>query len=155
MQSLLTGLGLPPQAFLASADQVLFWLVFPDLVLFAPGLVYVAALQGVPATYYEAAELEGASFWRKVRTISLPRLRPVIVMMLTFAVIDTLQAFEWPYLLTGGGPGGASRTVVMYVYELLRGLRYADATALAVTLLAATAAVVIALNRLVRSDPDA
>jgi multiple sugar transport system permease protein len=147
-------LNLPPQPFLNSSDQVLFWLVFPGILFFGPGLIYMATLQGIPASYYEAAEIEGAGFWRKVWTISLPRLRPVISMLLIFAVIGSSQVFEFPLIMTGGGPGGASRTVVMYLYDLLRSLRYADATALGVFLFAVTMVLVIIQRRFFREDPD-
>jgi multiple sugar transport system permease protein len=147
-------LQLPPQPFLNSGDQVLFWLVFPGILFFGPGLIYLATLQGIPASYYEAAEIEGASFWRKIWTISLPRLRPVISMLLVFAVIGSSQAFEFPLIMTGGGPGGASRTVVIYLYDLLRNLRYADATALGVFLFVGTMVIVLILRRVFREDPD-
>jgi multiple sugar transport system permease protein len=155
LQWIATGLGFPPQPFLNSSDQVLLWLVLPSLVLYGPGLIYLATLQSIPASYYEAAEIEGAGFWRKIWTISLPRMRPVILMMLTFAIIGNLQQFEWPALMTGGGPGGASRMVVMYVYSLLQNLRYADATALSVYLFALIMAVVIVTRMIFREDPDA
>ena len=155
LQWIFTSLGLPPQQFLNSGDQVLFWLIFPGILLFGPGLIYMAALQGVPASFYEAAEVEGARFWRKIWTISIPRLRPIIVMSLTFGIIGSLQAFEWPLLMTGGGPGGASRTVVMYLYGQLRSLRYADATALAIYLFILIMVLVIAYRFFLKEDPDA
>jgi multiple sugar transport system permease protein len=115
----------------------------------------MATLQSVPVSYYEAAEIEGAGFWRKIWTVSLPRMRPVILMMLMFAIIGNLQQFEWPTLMTGGGPGGASRMVVMYVYSLLEQLRYADATALSIYLFILIMAVVIITRVVLREDPDA
>jgi len=148
-------LGLEPQPFLNSSDQVLFWLVFPGVLLFGPGLIYMASLQSIPTSYYEAAEIEGASFWRKIWTISLPRLRPIISMLLIFGVIGSMQAFEFPLIMTGGGPGGASRTVVMYLYDLLGNLRYADATALGMFLFLLTMALVILSRVILKEDPDA
>jgi multiple sugar transport system permease protein len=147
-------LQLDPQPFLNSGNQVLFWLVFPGILFFGPGLIYMATLQGIPASYYEAAEIEGAGFWRKIWTISLPRLRPVISMLLIFAVIGSSQVFEFPMIMTGGGPGGASRTVVMYLYDLLRSLRYADATALGVGLFLVTMVLVVIQRKFFREDPD-
>jgi multiple sugar transport system permease protein len=146
--------GLPPQQFLSSSRQVLFWLVFPGFLLFGPGLIYMAALQSIPTSYYEAAEVEGAGFWRKIWTISLPRLRPLISMLLTFAIIGSLQEFQWPQIMTGGGPGGASRTVVMYMYSLIQGLRYADATALAIYLFLLIMVLVVAYRTFFKTDPD-
>jgi multiple sugar transport system permease protein len=155
MQSLVTGLGFPAQPFLNSQSQVLFWLIFPGILFFGPGLIYLAALQGIPQSYFEAAEVEGASFWRKIWTVSLPRLRPIIVLMLMFAIIGSLQEFEWPLLMTGGGPNGASRTVVMYLYSgYLPQLRYSDATALAVFLFIAIMATTIVFRLFVKEDPD-
>jgi multiple sugar transport system permease protein len=147
-------LGLPPQPFLGSADQVLFWLIIPGILMFGPGLIYMAGLQSIPQSYYEAAEIEGASLWRKIWTISLPRLRPIIVMMLTFAIIGSLQVFDWPQLMTQGGPGGASRTVVMYMFDLLGNLRYSDATAIAVFLFILIMAITITYRLLFKEDPD-
>ena len=154
LQGIFTGLGLPRQQFLNSPDQVLFWLVFPGILLFGPGLIYMATLQSVPTSYYEAAEVEGASFGRKIWTISLPRLRPIIAMLLIFSIIGSMQVYEWPLLMTGGGPGGASRTVVMYLYSMLQGLRYADATALAIYLFIAIMALILLYNLLFKADPD-
>lgn len=148
-------LGMAPQPFLNSSDQVIFWLIFPGILLFGPGLIYMAGLQGIPQSYYEAAEVEGASFWRKIWTITLPRLRPIIAMTLTFAIIGTLQTFDWPQIMTGGQPGGASRTVVMYLYSLLNNLRYADATALAIMLFAVIFGITVIYRTVFREDPDA
>jgi len=153
-QYIATSIGLDPQPFLNSSDQVLFWLVFPGIILFGPGLLYMAGLQGIPQSYYEAAEVEGASFWRKIWTISLPRLRPLISMLLIFGIIGTSQAFEFPLIMTGGGPGGASRTVVMYLYSLLTNLRYADATALGVYLFGVTMLLVVLYRTFFKEDPD-
>lgn len=148
-------LGMAPQPFLNSSEQVIFWLIFPGILLFGPGLIYMAGLQGIPQSYYEAAEVEGASFWRKIWTITLPRLRPIIAMTLTFAIIGTLQTFDWPQIMTGGQPGGASRTVVMYLYSLLNNLRYADATALAIMLFAVIFGITVIYRTVFREDPDA
>lgn len=154
LQQLFTSLGLPRQQFLNDPNLVLFWLIFPGILLFGPGLIYMATLQSIPSSYYEAAEVEGASFWRKIWTISLPRLRPIIAMMLTFSIIGSLQVFDWPKLMTNGGPGGASRTVVMYLYDMLTSLRYADATALSIYLFFLIAVLVMGYNLLFKADPD-
>jgi multiple sugar transport system permease protein len=153
LQYLFTQLGYP-QRFLNDPDQVLFWLIFPGILLFGPGLIYMAALQSIPQSYYEAAEVEGASFWCKIWTISLPRLRPVISMMLTFAIIGTLQEFTWPQIMTGGAPGGASRTVVLYLYNLWGNLRFADATAVAIYLFAVIVVITLVYRTFFKEDPD-
>jgi multiple sugar transport system permease protein len=155
MQAVATGLGLPPQPFLNSESQVLFWLIFPGILFFGPGLIYMAGLQGIPQSYYEAAEVEGASFWRKIWTISLPRLRPIIVLMLLFAIIGAMQQFDWAQLMTGGQPNGASRTVVMFIYgTLIPALRYADGIALSVILFLVIMVLVVLFRLFVKEDPD-
>lgn len=148
-------LHLPQQLFLQDANQVLFWLIFPGLLLFGPGLIYMAALQSIPTSYYEAAEVEGAGLWRKIWTITLPRLRPMISMLLTFGIISSLQEFTWPQIMTGGGPEGASRTVVMYLYSYIQFQRFSDATALSIYLFLVILAIVIIFRILVKEDPDA
>ncbi len=148
-------LHLPPQPFLNDPKTVLFWIIFPSVLLFGPGLFYMASLQGIPSSYYEAAEVEGAGFWRKIWTISLPRLRPIISMLLIFSIIGSLQDFAFPQILTGGDPGGASRLVVMYMYELLQDQRLSDATALAILLFFVIMFFVILSRLLIKEDPDA
>jgi multiple sugar transport system permease protein len=153
-QSIVTGLGFPPQPFLNDGSQVLLWLIIPGVLFYGPGLIYMASLQSVPASFYEAAEIEGAGFWRKIWTISLPRLRPIIAMSLLFAMISTPQEYTWPKLMTNGGPGGASQTVVMYMESIIQNLRYADATALAVLLFLSVMLISLVLRTFFKEDPD-
>lgn len=151
-------LHLPPGQFLNDPNQVLFWLVFPYIVAVGPGiagLAYMAALQGVPQSYYEAAEIEGASFWRKIWTISIPRLRPVIVVALINGIIAFMNDFAWPQIMTGGQPEGASRTVVLYLVSYVMNQRYSDAAALSVFLFLVVLALIILLRTVFKEDPDA
>lgn len=150
LQTVVTWLGLPKMAFLNDPKQVIFWLIFPNVLLFGPGLIYLATLQTIPAVYFESAEIEGAGFWRKLRTIVLPHLKPVIRIVLMFQIIGTMQMFFWPFILTGGGPAGASRTMVIYLYNLWAGLRFADATVVAVYLFMTTSILVGILWLLMR-----
>ena len=76
-------------------------------------------------------------------------------MLLIFAVIGSSQAFELQQIMTDGGPGGASRTVVLYLYTLLQDLRFADATVLGVYLFLGVMAIVAIYRLLVNDDPDA
>lgn len=143
-----------PVTFLSSERWVIFWLIIPGVLLYGPGLYYIAGLQSIPKSYYEAAEVEGASFWRKIWTISLPRLRPIIAMTLLFAIIGSLQEFTFPDLMTRGGPNGASRTTVMYMFTLLNEGRIGDATALACMLFILIMALVLIYRLVFKSDPD-
>jgi len=155
LNGMLTAVGLPPQKWLDDPNLAMMSLILPGIILFSPGLIYIAALQNIPEELYEAAELEGAGFLQKVRTVTLPRMRPVIAMMLIFSVIGSLQVFELPFIMTGGGPGYATQTVVMYVYSLaFAGYNLGKATALAVVLFFVIMAVITLQRRLVRENID-
>lgn len=152
-------LHLPAQKFLDDSNMVLFWLVFPSILFFGPGTLYMATLQGIPGSYFEAAEVEGAGFWRKIWTITLPRLRPVIYLTLFLAIVASLQPFDGPKILTNGGPpggiAGSSYTVMMYVYDLITNkLRYADASALASIIFFISLAMGIVFRAIFKEDPD-
>lgn len=157
LNGLPTFLGLPRWdiKWLDNPALAMFCLVLPGIVLFGPGLIYIAALQNVPEELYEAAELEGAGFFKKIQTVTLPRLRPVIAMMLIFSVIGSLQVFELPFIMTGGGPGYATTTVVMHVYNLaFKAYNLGKATALAIVLFFAIMALILLQRRFFRENLD-
>ena len=78
-------------------------------------IIFVAALQGVPRNLMEAASIDGASAWVVLRKIKLPFIAPVILFCVTYATIGGLQVFDSIKILTDGGPGDATRSVVMYM----------------------------------------
>lgn len=80
-------------------------------------LLYLAGLQNVPRELHEAAEMDGAGTWRRFRTVTLPGVRPVTSLVLLLCIIMTGQIFTEPYLLTGGGPNGASMTPALLMYQ--------------------------------------
>ncbi|MFJ9454516.1 carbohydrate ABC transporter permease [Kitasatospora sp. NPDC101447] len=101
-------------------------------------VIYLAGLQSIPRELYEAAMVDGAGPIRRFTAITLPGLRPVLLFTLVLSTIGTLQLFDEPYVLTGGGPDNATLTVSMYLYQ--NGFRYFDfgyasAIAYALTLL--------------------
>ncbi len=79
--------------------------------------IYIAGLQDVPRELYEAAEIDGAGLWRRIRHVTLPILSPVIFFNLIMAIIGTLQVFATPYIMTGGGPARATYFLTMYLYD--------------------------------------
>jgi len=115
---ILSVLGLPNVGWLENPRIAMISIVLPGLIFFSPGLIYMASLQTIPLSFYEAAELEGAGLWSKIWHISLPRLRPIIAMMLILSVINSMLMFQQALVLTGGGPQNSTRTVVMYIYNL-------------------------------------
>ena len=146
---------LPKQEWLNDPGLAMFSLVLPGIILFGPGLMYIAALQSIPEELYEAAELEGAGFWKKMGAVTLPRLRPVIAMMLIFSVIAALQIFELPFIMTNGGPGYATTTVVMQVYTLaFYAYNLGKATALAVVLFFVISTIIVIQRKVFRENLD-
>lgn len=80
-------------------------------------LILLAGLQTIPPSLYEAAEVDGASRFRQFVEITLPLLKPAIVVALIFRTITALQTFDIPYTMTRGGPGDATRTLAMYIHQ--------------------------------------
>ena len=148
-------LHLPEQKWLNDPALAMFSLILPGIILFGPGLMYIAALQSIPEELYEAAELEGAGFWRKIRVVTLPRLRPIIAMMLIFSMIGALQIFELPFIMTNGGPGYATTTVVMQVYTVaFQAYNLGKATALAVVLFFVISTIIVIQRALFKESLD-
>ena len=80
-------------------------------------VVFLAGLQAIPASRYEAAELDGANSWAKFWHITLPGLRPTLVFTAITTAIFTLRSFEQVYIITGGGPLNSTNLLVYYIYE--------------------------------------
>lgn len=103
-------------------------------------IIILAGLQSIPKELYEAANIDGASPWQQFWSITLPSIRPVLLFCLVLSIIGTLQLFTEPFLITNGGPGNATTTLGVYLYQ--QGFRsfnfgYASAIAYSVALLAA------------------
>lgn len=81
-------------------------------------VVFLAGLQGIPATYLEAAQLDGAGKWRQFWNITLPLLSPTVFFVTIITIIGSFQVFDMIYVMTRGGPGNASNTMVFHIYEL-------------------------------------
>ena len=80
-------------------------------------LLYLAGLQGIPTTLYEAAEIDGAGSWHRFRHITIPMLTPTIYFNLLINIIGSFQVFTQSYIMTGGGPNNATLTQVLYLYR--------------------------------------
>ena len=80
-------------------------------------LVLLAGLQTIPRSLYEAAEIDGASKLQQFVEITLPMLRPAIVVALIFRTITAIQTFDIPFAMTNGGPGNATETLAMYIHK--------------------------------------
>ena len=135
---ILASFGMEPQAWLLSETWALpslvgltIWKYLGfDLILFS------AALQAIPENYYEASSLEGASSTQDFWYITLPQLRPIVLLVCITAVIRSFQVFTIVLAMTQGGPINATRTLVYHIYE--QGIQYDEmgyASAAAVILL--------------------
>ena len=136
----LSWLSIPPQPWLQSTATAMPSLVLEATWAAAGGsvIIYLAALISVPPELYDAAEVDGASIWRKIWHVTLPQLRGVLFIMLILQVIATAQVFLEPFLVTGGGPSNATVTVLLLIYRYAfqnsLGGNYGEATALSVML---------------------
>lgn len=98
-------------------------------------IVFSAALGAVPKELIEAARTDGAGGWRIFRKITVPLISPSILFTVTVGIIGALQLFDQPYVLTHGGPGNATQTVVLEMYEqAFQNLRFGYASAISVIL---------------------
>jgi multiple sugar transport system permease protein len=80
-------------------------------------VIYLAGLQAIPPQLYEAAEIDGAGRWHRFWYITLPLLTPTTFFILVISIIGSFQVFDLAFVLTSGGPGNATNTIVMYVYN--------------------------------------
>ena len=140
------------------------WMANPDIVMFTMILVniwqwygydmviFLAGLQAIPTHLYEAAEVDGATSWDRLRYITLPLLKPAFTVAIILTTIGGLKVFDLPYVMTGGGPGRASQTIVMEIVQrtfLNNDLGYAGA--LSLLLLVSITIILIIQSRLLRS----
>lgn len=114
-------------------------------------LLFVGGLNTIPKEVHEAAALDGATGLRKHLSVTLPLLSPTLLVASVVGIINALQVFEQPYVLTDGGPGDSTRTVVMVIYETaFEQLRFGEASAVGVLLFVLVMAVTALQFRLSR-----
>lgn len=115
---LLRAVGLPKVRWLVDPNLALFSLILVSLWgLGSTMVIYLAGLQGVPDVYYEAADIDGAGRWHKLRHITIPLMSPVIFFTLVMGIIGSFQVFTAGYLITGGGPDNATLFYVLHIYR--------------------------------------
>lgn len=116
-------------------------------------LLLMSGMQAIPREVYESADLDGASWWQQEWRITIPMLRRTIAMSLVISVIGSLLAFTQFYILTSGGPGSATTTVVLYIYKrAFVQLQLGAASALSIVLVVVVALVTAVQLRLLRSE---
>ena len=80
-------------------------------------VLFLAGLQGIPSTIYEAAVIDGAGAWQRFWRITLPLLSPTMFLAIVLTIISSFQVFDQAYVMTGGGPVNATNTVVLYIFQ--------------------------------------
>ncbi len=120
LNGLISAAGLTPVNWLIFPNTAFFWSVFVTVWAHMGfyTIILLAGLQAIPRDVYEAAKMDSASPWRVFTRITLPLLKPVMLVVFILAVIRSVQTFDELYVLTGGGPGSATMLMVQYIYEV-------------------------------------
>ena len=114
-------------------------------------LVLYAGLQAFDTQLLEAAQIDGASPWQRLRYIILPMMKPLILFVISIRAMDAFRFFDLVYVLTSGGPGTATETITLYTYQLgFRMLDVGKASALGVITLMIVAGMIATLIWLMR-----
>jgi multiple sugar transport system permease protein len=119
VNSVLGHLGFDPQPFLSSPHQSLAAVMLVQIWKSAPYdmVIFVAGLAGIDRQLYEAAHLDGAGAWQRLRHVTVPALRPITTIVITLGIIRGLRVFTEIYVLTNGGPAGSTEVVTTYGYK--------------------------------------
>lgn len=104
-------LGEPESAMPAIAITTIWWTVNGNMI------IYLAGLQDIPADLYEAARIDGAGRWQEVRYVTIPMLMPVNAFVIPLTVIACWRVFGQVFVMTRGGPQGATFTIAQFIYE--------------------------------------
>lgn len=154
MNTMLQRAGLPivfwfgPNLALFSGIIANVWKGFPFFMV-----SLLAGLQTIPKELYEAAQVDGASPWQQFVWITLPSLRNVILIVCTLSFLWTFGLFELLYIMTGGGPGDASKVLPLLVYETgISRYEFGNGAAMAVLTVPLILFLVMVLNRLMRRE---
>ena len=120
LNAALRAVGAKGQMWLSSPKQVLPSLAVMNIWvrLGFDMVIFWAGLHGIPAEYYDAAKVDGAGSWARLRHITLPLLNPQIVLVAIIEIINALKVFDLVFIATSGGPVNASRVVVLHIYDL-------------------------------------
>jgi multiple sugar transport system permease protein len=135
-----------PGTAMASVITVNIWRGFPFF-----GISFLAGLKSIPAELYEAAAVDGATGVQRFRHVTLPGLKNIAIICVLLSTIWTFNDFQIVYILTKGGPGGATQVLPVFTYEIAFGAqRLGEAIAVALYMLPAMAMVIVVLSRYMR-----
>lgn len=147
--------GISPQLWLNDPKLVYFCMMFPGLII-CGGMnmvIYLAALQDVPREHYEAAIIDGASILQRVRYVTLPAIKNIVVLMLTLSIIAALNTMENVLVLTGGGPANSTQMLYLYAYQVgVNTMDYSYAMTMCTIVFVITMILTIVFNKMTKSD---
>jgi len=149
--------GIPPQKWLQRLTQVrpAIAAVSVWVRIGFDTMIFLAALQTIPEEYYEAAKMDGAGAWQRLRYITLPMLNAQIVMVCILELIFNFKIFDQVYATTQGGPAGASQTIIMLLYDTaFKFFRFGDASVMAVFVFVTLMAVTLLQWRIFRKPVE-
>ncbi len=150
-------LGIENQNWLGSSKTSMFSLLLMTW-LSSHGtniIIYIAALLGIPDSYFEAADLDGASFIKKLRYIVIPLLKPTTLFLLVTGVIGSFQVFMSAYMMTGGGPDNATTMVGLLIFNnAFKYFNYGTAAAQSLVLTAIIAVIAVFQFKLMGDDVE-
>lgn len=139
LNGLLAKFGIIGPSWLNNSSTAMYAIVIMSLWAGYAGnmMIFLAALKGVPVHYYESAVIDGANAWQRFIHITVPSIQKTTFFVSTMLIIGTFQVFDAAYLLTSGGPGNATITIVYYIYnKAFKDLKMGAASAMSLCLFA-------------------
>lgn len=156
--AIVAAVGLPEQQWLGDPGLAMASIIAFDVWQWTPfvALIFLAGLQSVPRQVYEAAAIDGASFWQGFRFISYPMLSRAIIFVSLLRLIDAIRLYDSVFALTAGGPGTATEVLTFYIYRTgIRFFRLDTASAMSILFLYATIVISgLALRRIMRQQTE-
>ena len=151
--AVLVGLGVLDQPVLWLVHEIAAWvpIILADVWKTTPfaALLLLAGLQNIDESLYEAARIDGAGAWQQFVHVTLPLLKPALLVTLIFRSLDAFRVFDLIYVLTGGGPGTSTEPIALYTFNaLLQNLRFGYGSALSVVVFLVTFLLAFAYIRL-------
>lgn len=150
---ILSVFNIPPQMWLNSEAWVYFCMYFPHLII-GGGMnlvIYLAALQDVPQELYEAALVDGVGVCNRIRYITIPCIKHIIILMLTLSIINSFNLMENVMILTGGGPSNSTQTMLLYAYQqATSSMDYSYAMTMTTIIFVVTMTLTVVFNKITR-----
>ena len=157
INGLLQHLGIDQIGWL-SDKQVAMWSIALTTVWWTIGfnfLLYLSALQNIPDQIYEAAQVDGAGSWRRLISVTLPLMKSTTIMIVLLQILASLKVFDQIFLMTAGGPEGATRAIIQYIYDVgFSGYRVGYASAVSYVFFALIVLVSIIQITIVNHKPE-